>query len=79
MNINIASSSTNSTAGGNAAYATCGAALALGMKCTAFVPSKSASVKPLLEVYGATVHVGGENFQAALKNAKEAVANNLDA
>ncbi|KAG9012630.1 hypothetical protein FRB90_006550 [Tulasnella sp. 427] len=62
-----------SNAGGNAAYATCGVALSLGVKCTAFVPSKSAPVKPLLEAYGATVQVGGENFQEALGNAQKAV------
>ncbi|KAG9050276.1 hypothetical protein FS837_006717 [Tulasnella sp. UAMH 9824] len=65
--------------GGNAAYATCGVALALQMKCTAFVPLKSASVKPLLEAYGATVQVGGDNFQEALNRAKEAVASDPNA
>ncbi|KAG8946179.1 hypothetical protein FRC04_012034 [Tulasnella sp. 424] len=65
--------------GGNAAYAACGVAFALRMKCTAFVPLKSASVKPLLEAYGATVQVGGETFQEALNKAKEAVASDPSA
>lgn len=66
-------------AGGNAAYAACGVAFALRTKCTAFVPLKSASVKPLLEAYGATVQVGGETFQEALNMAKEAVASDPSA
>ncbi|KAG8908006.1 hypothetical protein FRB99_001173 [Tulasnella sp. 403] len=59
--------------GGNAAFATCNAALALKLRCTAYIPAASIAVRPLLEELGATVVVGGKNYQEALESAKAAV------